>query len=95
MNIMWVIHRFPVFFNIIRVYSVRHSWVSTAVFRMMSRKSRVTATHVTGGTLDFVTNDMNTAQDEKFIRLKINQKKQHHQSMICHKLFMDLFGACR
>ncbi len=33
----------------------------------------VTGTNVTGGTLDFVTNDVDTVDNEKFIRLKINQ----------------------
>jgi hypothetical protein len=31
----------------------------------------VIGTNVTGGTLDFVTNDVDTAEDERFIRLKI------------------------
>ena len=33
----------------------------------------VTGTNITGGTLDFVTNDVDTIQSEKFIRLKIEQ----------------------
>ena len=33
----------------------------------------VTGMHVTGDTLDFVTNDVDTAEDEKFIRLRIGQ----------------------
>ena len=33
----------------------------------------VTGTNVTGGTLDFVTNDIDTVQNAKFIRLKIEQ----------------------
>jgi hypothetical protein len=34
---------------------------------------RVTGTNVTGGTLDFVTNDVDTVDNEKFIRLRIEQ----------------------
>ena len=33
----------------------------------------IMGTNVTGGTVDFVTNDVNTIGDEKFIRLKIEQ----------------------
>jgi hypothetical protein len=33
----------------------------------------VTGTNVTGGTLDFVTNDVDTLENEKFIRLKIER----------------------
>jgi hypothetical protein len=33
----------------------------------------VTGTNVTGGTLDFMTNDVDTVEDEKFIRLKIEK----------------------
>ena len=33
----------------------------------------VIGSHMTGGTLDFVTNEVDTAEDEKFIRLRIEQ----------------------
>ncbi|HKL20437.1 MAG TPA: hypothetical protein VJ904_01450, partial [Tichowtungia sp.] len=33
----------------------------------------MTGTNITGGTLDFVTNEVDAVEDEKFIRLKIEQ----------------------
>ena len=38
-----------------------------------NQRVTVTGTNVTGGTLDFITNEVDTAENEKFIRLKIEQ----------------------
>ncbi|HKL21569.1 MAG TPA: glycosyl hydrolase family 28-related protein [Tichowtungia sp.] len=52
-------------------------WVETCTNLMSgtwtNQGYRVTGTNVTGGALDFVTNDVDTVENEKFIRLKIGQ----------------------